>query len=105
MTIKSAAFGFFTLFLYIIILSEFNVDEVITSEIVQKLADLPPFPNLRKVYLQNVQPFIDLKAFGEFVKKNPTIVSCYLRDCWENCCEEFHHRVKRIGKLKALEKI
>uniref|UniRef100_A0A914PEK7 Ubiquitin-like domain-containing protein n=1 Tax=Panagrolaimus davidi TaxID=227884 RepID=A0A914PEK7_9BILA len=65
-----------------------------TTEIAQKLAALPKFSNLRYVYLWNVQEGFDLEAFGEFIRKNPTIVNCELN--FSKVSIEFSQKMERI---------
>uniref|UniRef100_A0AC35GAH7 Kinesin motor domain-containing protein n=1 Tax=Panagrolaimus sp. PS1159 TaxID=55785 RepID=A0AC35GAH7_9BILA len=68
--------------------------EVITTEIAQNLSELPTFPNLLNVYLWNVQEGFDLETFGEFIRKNPTIVCCELN--FGKVSNEFSQEMKRI---------
>uniref|UniRef100_A0A914QIY9 DUF38 domain-containing protein n=1 Tax=Panagrolaimus davidi TaxID=227884 RepID=A0A914QIY9_9BILA len=47
--------------------------EVVTPEIMQKLVELPTFPNLLELKFFHIHELFDLEAFGEFIRKNPTI--------------------------------
>uniref|UniRef100_A0AC35GRM1 Uncharacterized protein n=1 Tax=Panagrolaimus sp. PS1159 TaxID=55785 RepID=A0AC35GRM1_9BILA len=48
-------------------------NEVVTPETMQKLVELPTFPNLRKLSFFHIQEPFDLEAFGGFIRKNPTV--------------------------------
>jgi hypothetical protein len=43
-------------------------NEVVTPETMQKLVELPTFPNLRKLSFFSIQKPFDLEAFGEFIR-------------------------------------
>uniref|UniRef100_A0AC35EU15 Uncharacterized protein n=1 Tax=Panagrolaimus sp. PS1159 TaxID=55785 RepID=A0AC35EU15_9BILA len=45
----------------------------VVPEISQKLANNRPFPNLRSIELKEILEPFDLKVFGDFLKKNPSI--------------------------------
>uniref|UniRef100_A0A914QSK2 Uncharacterized protein n=1 Tax=Panagrolaimus davidi TaxID=227884 RepID=A0A914QSK2_9BILA len=67
------------------LMHRFNDGEAM-SEIAQKLVELAPFPNLKCIYLENVQDGFDLKTFYQFLIKN-AIISCTLY-CSRKCLKQ-----------------
>uniref|UniRef100_A0A914QLV9 Kinesin-like protein n=1 Tax=Panagrolaimus davidi TaxID=227884 RepID=A0A914QLV9_9BILA len=70
---------------------EFN-DREAMSEIAQKLVELAPFPNLKYLYLMNVQDGFDLQAFYQFLIKNTTVY------CALSCSTKSFKQMKEIQK-------
>uniref|UniRef100_A0A914QAJ4 Uncharacterized protein n=1 Tax=Panagrolaimus davidi TaxID=227884 RepID=A0A914QAJ4_9BILA len=66
-------------------------------EIAQKLAELAPFPNLKWLYLENVQDGFDLQAFYQFLIKN-TKVACTIK-CSGESLKQMKKARKEMPKL------
>uniref|UniRef100_A0A914PLB0 Uncharacterized protein n=1 Tax=Panagrolaimus davidi TaxID=227884 RepID=A0A914PLB0_9BILA len=79
-----------------ILIHEFSDGEAM-SEIVQKLVELEPFPNLDRLYLKNIQDGFDLQAFYQFLKKN-TKVACTLY-CSTKSFKQMKEAQKGMPKL------